>query len=886
MSVRLSLLKRADVRIAVLLLIVLVPLLGQSWYRVRADTAERLASAAEDLLHNANRVVDKTRDLIDASRDLLIGIAQVDAVRSDDVAMCGQVLHRISGQFPKYTNFSRVDRNRFIVCSSGALRNPVDVSKSPNIIEAFATRAFAVSPFKFGVLTGEPILVLSLPLFDENGEMTGTLNNGLSLAWLESYFEANALLKGGGLMALDGDGTVFAASPGLKLKIGAKVNPVLREAINWHGIGAASGTERYTDPAGREYLMAYRAIDEVPGGATIIAQAPLDVVLADVHAEMAQDLALLALTIAVTVFLAWIGSRHFLIRPIRRMTEFASQIEKGTFSARTNLNYDIGELGQLAKAYDDMAAGIEARAEALEDARHQTDAANQRQELILRSVGDGIVVLDGDGLATFVNEEAVHLTGWTKDALIGKSLHEFIHHTKADGSPYPAEECPVNTPLRNRAAQRIKGEIFWRADGTSFPVEYVSAPIVEHDDVVGTVVAFRDTTESQAAAAAIAAKEAAEVANKAKSHFLANMSHELRTPLNAIIGFGEFLQHNPRESLTDKQTDYVSHIVAAGRHLLDLINDVLDIAKVESGKATVADETIDLTSLVDECLQLSAPATAAKDIRVTNGLTGKPRLLARGDHTRVKQVLLNLLSNATKYNRDGGTIAIDAERDGTKMIKVSVSDSGFGIPASLHHRVFEPFDRLNPAIASRIEGTGVGLTVSKELVEKMGGTIGFTSDEGKGSCFYFTVPAFNGATTVDAVLVGVPAIDEDHLFLVSLLDRASEPDLEAADIAQLVDELVAYTSRHFRREEALMSAVGYPDIDAHRLDHRRIEDRLLALASIWRADPSRGNTDALVSFLRRSWVAEHVFVADVAIAAFTAGRDEDIAAALEDMSLC
>ncbi|MHA7815405.1 MAG: response regulator [Pseudohaliea sp.] len=234
----------------------------------------------------------------------------------------------------------------------------------------------------------------------------------------------------------------------------------------------------------------------------------------------------------------------------------------------------------------------------------------------------------------------------------------------------------------------------------------------------------------------VAALRAADEANQAKSAFLSSMSHELRTPMNAILGFGQLLAYD--EKLDGEQRESVDEMLKAGHHLLELINEVLDLAKVESGRMELSIEAVDLGPVVDECLALVGPQAALRGITVAR--EGTEGAVVQADRMRLKQALLNLLSNAVKYNREDGTVRLAADADGEGRLRIRVTDSGRGIPAEKLPELFQPFNRLG-AESTGIEGTGVGLSITRHLVEIMGGTVDVESEAGVGSSFWIDLPA-------------------------------------------------------------------------------------------------------------------------------------------------
>jgi PAS domain S-box-containing protein len=242
-----------------------------------------------------------------------------------------------------------------------------------------------------------------------------------------------------------------------------------------------------------------------------------------------------------------------------------------------------------------------------------------------------------------------------------------------------------------------------------------------------------------------AARTAADRANRAKTEFISTMSHELRSPLNAILGFAQLLEFEAPPP-TPTQQDSITQIVQAGWHLLTLINDILDLGKVESGRTPLTLTAVPLTEIAGECCDMIEPQAQQQGIRVTRQRISTPQWV-RADRTRVKQVLINLLSHAVKYNSQPGTIEVDCAASTAGRIRVSVTDSGAGLSPEQLTQIFQPFNRLGQEKSGK-EGTGIGLVLAKRLVELMGGVVGVDSTVGVGSVFWFELVATDEPLTL------------------------------------------------------------------------------------------------------------------------------------------
>ncbi|MCM1986942.1 PAS domain S-box protein [Methanococcoides seepicolus] len=274
-------------------------------------------------------------------------------------------------------------------------------------------------------------------------------------------------------------------------------------------------------------------------------------------------------------------------------------------------------------------------------------------------------------------------------------------------------------------------------DGRKVSVE-VNASVIDYEGKPAIMSIFRDITERKKAEYVLQEKIKAETMNLEKSKFLANMSHELRTPLNAVIGFSEMLMLGTFGTLNEKQTKYVDNITSSGKHLLDVINDILDLSKIEAGRMELQPKEFDVPSTIEEVNMLLASMTVKKRIDISTDLADNT-IVIEADKTKFKQVLYNLLSNSLKFTPNNGTVVVSANvKD--EMLYVSVKDSGMGIAKEDIGAIFSPFRQLEEMSSKVQQGTGLGLTLVKRFVEMHGGEIWVDSEIGKGSTFTFTMP--------------------------------------------------------------------------------------------------------------------------------------------------
>lgn len=463
--------------------------------------------------------------------------------------------------------------------------------------------------------------------------------------------------------------------------------------------------------------------------------------------------------------------------------------------------------------------------------------SERRTRLILDTAYEAFVSMDAGGAIVEWNAEAERLFRWPRDEVIGRPLVEVIvppryrtAHLEGLARYHRTGEGPL---LGNRV--EVEG---LRSDGSEVPVELTIAPLAIGDSVVFNAF-LRDTTQRRRAEEALhaaraeaeAAREEAERASQAKTEFLSRMSHELRTPLNAILGFTQLLQmDNPRP----EQDENLELIIRAGRHLLQLIEEILDVAGIEQGRLSLSIEPVHLDEVVREVIDLIRPLAAASNIGIWIEASQFDRLVL-ADRRRLQQVFLNLLSNAVKYNQHGGTVTVSCAPTSGGRLRVTVVDTGLGIPPEMMDRLFLPFERLG-AQQTGVEGTGIGLSIARRLVELMGGEIGAVSEVGQGSTFWVEfdpaqpppphdVPAVGDTSEVLATGGGVRTVlyVEDNLANLRLVERifAQRPSVR---VVAAMQGILALDLAREHRPATILLDVHLPDIEGDEVLQRLQED--------------------------------------------------------------
>ncbi len=527
---------------------------------------------------------------------------------------------------------------------------------------------------------------------------------------------------------------------------------------------------------------------------------------------------------------------------LEQLRRSAELIERGDYSARVVPSSE-DEFADLARAFNHMADVLALRESALREQNQTLASVNHRFEAVLNAANDGIAMLDTDGCFVLANRRFGELLGIRAPLL--------LHHTLEEARPLLIDRLSHRlaalAPTETRA---VAEEIIALEEPDRRFLQFYTAPVTGMDgsEVIGRIIALRDITREREL-------------DKMKTDFISVVSHELRTPLTSIKGYTDLLLSGAAGDNTELQSEFLGIIQLSTTRLSNLINDILDISRIESGTLKIKHEPIDYRRIVADTLRLMKAAADGKDISMDAAL---PETIppVRGDADKVTQVLTNLVSNAIKYTPEGGWVKVSLEVTGETSVTTCVADSGIGIAPEDQPKLFQRFFRADNTSTREAGGTGLGLVIAKTLIELMGGTIWLESEPGRGSKFYFTLPLFletgNAPAPTPVALpergIGLVLIVDDDAYVRSLirhaLHRRGYGTLEAAGCAE------AQQKARLHKPDAVTLDMMMPQMDGLKTLRALKNDRATApipvvVVSVL-GDPAHGDlTLGTFSFLQK-----------------------------------
>jgi two-component system, OmpR family, sensor histidine kinase VicK len=372
-------------------------------------------------------------------------------------------------------------------------------------------------------------------------------------------------------------------------------------------------------------------------------------------------------------------------------------------------------------------------------AEEELQALTRQHQSILDSVGDGIWGMDLEGHLTFVNRSGAHMLGYSTQELLGRDMHALVHHSHADGSPYPAEDCPIFGSLKRETPLHVDDDVFWRKDGKALPVEYVACPLLENGRVDGIVVAFADVTERRRL-------------DRMKDEFISTVSHELRTPLTSLRAALGLVASGALQKRPEKIPQMLDIALGNCDRLIRLVNDIVDFERIGAGTLPLHKSEWNAIDLLRRALDPEKSSAARSGLVFR--IDAQP-VDVWVDADRILQVLGNLIRNAIKFSERGGEIRLAALATSDKEVTFEVQDQGLGIPEEKLDLIFDRFQQADASDSRLQGGTGLGLALCRGIINQHGGRIWAKNNPGGGSTFYFTVEQYLPAPEAEVDTEGV-----------------------------------------------------------------------------------------------------------------------------------
>jgi PAS domain S-box-containing protein len=726
-----------------------------------AIVCEHRSRGNDATLAAQNRALDFARALSRQHSELLRSQARLVGVVAKNLAHlapddCSRGALLLKGVQPWVSNIHVTRLDGSVFCSSAPNSRSLNFLDRPYFQKIIAESAPAVSGYLFARPTGRPVMVYAEPVWDDAWQVSGVIIAGLLLDWLDDM-AAQALegAPGAVLLILDGEGTALTRYPNIERLDGLSL--LGSPALPLIGPRDSGVIESPLVTGGETYLIGFSALKDAD--AMVIVGFPKEAALATIAEQMIERLIYVAVALGFVLLIFYAGISRIVLLPLDKMSAVLRRLGQGDWHARATVG--PGEMGALAQAVNDMASSLQAQAQdlRLRDAQYR---------LLSEQSSDVVALHALDGSYLYVSPSSAWMLGHAPDRLIGCRPQDFIHEDDGvrvertlsvllAGMPCP----PVVYRLRN-------GDGVWIWVETAFALAAddqagqrivsatrdVSERVVQEKELLSnrdqlqeqaknlkTLADDLEREHKQSEAArkiAEAAQLEAERANRAKSEFLATMSHEVRTPMNGIIGMTSLLLDS---TLDTEQRGFAETIRASADALLTIINDILDVSKLEAGKVELEEADFSLDELLDGVTAILVPRALQRRTklvcRIDEGASGG----YRGDSVRLRQVLLNLIGNAVKFTEDGlvkvDIQALGVDEGGRVQLRFLVADTGIGMNEEQIGKLFNKFSQADSSINRRFGGTGLGLTICRQILELMGASIKVESKQGAGSRFSF-----------------------------------------------------------------------------------------------------------------------------------------------------
>ncbi|EME70617.1 Signal transduction histidine kinase [Paramagnetospirillum caucaseum] len=681
---------------------------------VESLSLQAASAQVETLARMAAAIHDRG---LESSREALAALAN-----NPDDEECGSDYRHFLLAIEGHEGFLRTDPSGRVKCSIGLGSDISWLAKGPHIGQAMDSGAFATAPYEL-LADGRAALPMAYPILDWLGTPRGAVITARSLDHLAKAVAPPILPEGARLLVLKSDGTVLARVPPLPEPAPA-VTPVPElKAAAAHGVAGSFTAASIT---GEMAVFGIAPLGRMAPEAIVAVTIPVDMLGGSERQFLRMAVIAFAVAGAGAVLLLWYASRRLLFAPLGRLADAMRRVREGDMTARAGGG--LGEVGEMGATFDTMLGALNEREVLLKDSEDRFRATFEQAAV-------GMSHATPNRRFIRVNRRFAAMLGYEPEELIGRSTPDLTH---PEDRGLGTEE--IAAMMRGERESYSVEKRFIRKDG-SIAWSNLTVSALRREGRIEYLIGVTEdiARRKQAEAQLLAAKEQAESASRAKSEFLAGMSHELRTPLNAIIGFAETMYSQVLGPMPDRYREYAGDISASGRHLLGIITDILDLAKIEAGKMELDDRPLDVLPMVETVIRLLRDRGAAAGLELSVEIpVGLPQIMA--DERRIRQVLINLLANAVKFTPHGGTVSVSAAAPPEGGLELHVCDTGIGMTEDEIAQAIEPFVQVDARIARRHEGTGLGLPMVSAIMEMHGGSMTIRSHPNQGTMVTVALP--------------------------------------------------------------------------------------------------------------------------------------------------
>ena len=763
------------VRLILLVLLAVIPALGLVFYAAEEQRRSASIEAQQNALRLARLVSANQHALIEGGRQLLTALAQIPVVRGGHPAPCSAFLGGLLAAYPLYANFGVADPSGDIYCSGVPLKGSVNAADRSWFQRAVQTRDFAIGDYQIGRITGRATVVFGHPILVPREQVRAVVFAAIDLAWFNKLAAKAQLPSGATVTVIDRNRTILARDPdpgqwtGRSMPDGALIKAIVAQQ--------GEGTADATGMDGIPRLYGFASLGGEAVGASVIVGVPKNLAFASANRILARNLIGLGIVAVFALVAAWFGSNLFILRQVNSLTKATKRLAEGELGARTGIPYGKGELSDLARTFDEMAASTERliterkRSEQRLVSLHEINVATT-SSLDLHAVLN-VLLEKIDFFLPYPVATTVRLlnrdTGELESlASRGLSEEEWRAQENRSLSGRAKKILETKAPLTVRNVQTdprtYNLEIYRKYGLTS----YLGVPLIAKGEAIGVLglytkeehefskeeIEFLSTVAGQAAIAIHNSqlheqtkRQAAELekANEIKDEFLGFVSHELRTPVNTIIGYAAMLQNKMFGEINSEQETALEKMMLSSTALLNMMNSLLEATKIEAGAVQVEIHEVHLGKFLEE-LKSVYDVPLNKELALVWDFP--PELpVVKTDGEKVRHILENLINNAIKYTDKGGVTVSARYLADVGAVEFKVADTGIGIPEEALPFIFEKFCQVSGSRPRSSGGVGLGLHIAKNFIELLGGYIGVKSEHGKGSTFTVRIPCSKESQT-------------------------------------------------------------------------------------------------------------------------------------------